>query len=77
MVASQLVCCTLFALKMAPVKGQNVRSVVLTSCLAVIFELMKLLSYWTMVENCRIISKPSRDITYDYVIKQNLLTITR
>ena len=36
-----------------------------------------LLSYWIMVENCRIISKPSREITNDNVIKENLLTITR
>ena len=36
-IASQPVCGTLFALKMAPVEGRNVRSMVLTSCLAVIF----------------------------------------
>ena len=36
-VASQPVCGTLFALKMAPVEGRNVRSMLLTSCLTVIF----------------------------------------
>ena len=38
-VASQPVCGTLFALKMAPVEDRNVRSMFLTSCLAVIFRL--------------------------------------
>ena len=35
--ASQPVCCTLFALKIAPVEGRNVCSMLLTRCLAVIF----------------------------------------
>ena len=38
-VASQPVCCTLFALKMVPVEGRNVGSMFLTSCLAVAFGL--------------------------------------
>ena len=38
-VASQPVCCTLFALKMTPVEGGNVCSMFLTSCLAVTFGL--------------------------------------
>ena len=44
-VASQPVWGTLFTLKMAPVEGRNVRSMFLTSCLAVIFEI-KLDLFW-------------------------------
>ena len=43
-VDNQPVCCTFFALKIEPVEGQNVGSMFLISCLAVIFGL-KLKNY--------------------------------